>query len=85
MFHTFVQMVPCSTPPSHVQPADVWGGEEQEGSLAGPFAVQDCGLLAGGLNHPGVRQDSLNGQSVHRVVLQQAGNQVFGSSTDIGL
>lgn len=63
----------------------VLGGGEPKGSLAGLFVGHGCGLLGGGLDHPGVGQDSLDGQSVHRVVLQQPGNQIFGSSTDMNL
>lgn len=61
------------------------GGEEQKYSLARLFTGPGFGLFGGVLNHPGVAQDSLNGQPVHGVVLQQPGNQVFGSSTEICL
>lgn len=57
----------------------------QRGSLAGLLVLQGCGLFGGTLDHPGVSQDSLDGEPVHGVVLQQPGNQVFGSGTDIGL
>lgn len=46
------------------------GGGEPKGSLARLFGRHGCGLLGGGPQHPGVGQDALDGQSVHRVVLQ---------------
>lgn len=61
------------------------GGEKPKDSLAGQFIGHGGGLLGGGRHQPGVGQHSLDGQSVHRVVLQQPGNQIFGSSADIGL
>lgn len=63
----------------------ILGGVEPKGSLAGLCVVHGCGFLGGALNHPGVGQDSLDGQSVHRVVLQQLSDQIFGSSTDVSL
>lgn len=69
----------------HTYRPQVLGGGEQSGSLGGLLLVQGCGFLGGALNQPGVGQDSLDGQSVHGVVLQQPGNQVFGSRTNSGL
>lgn len=59
--------------------------EGQSGSLADFFVGEGCGFLGGVLDHPGVGQDSLNGQSVIWVVLQQPSNQVFGTGSDVGL
>lgn len=61
----------------------VAGGEALKDSVAGLFGSHRCGLFGGTLNHPGVGKNSLNGQSVHGVVLQQPGNQIFGSVTDV--
>lgn len=66
-------------------PSDVQGGGKPKGLLAGQFIGHGCRLLGGAPNQPGVGQHSLDGQSVQGVVLQQPGNQIFGSSTDIGM
>lgn len=43
------------------------------------------GLLVGILNHPRMAQDTLDGQSVHGVVLQQSPNQVLGARANVCL
>lgn len=54
----------------------------EEQSLTGLFIIQSCRFLGGVFENPGVGQDSLDGKSVHGIVLKQPGNQVFSSSTD---
>lgn len=46
---------------------------------------QSGGFLGGHLHNPGVGHDSLDGQPLHGIVLQQSGNQVFRPSADIRL
>lgn len=58
-------------------------GGALKGSFAGLFIAHGCGLFGGALEHPGVSQDSLDRQSVHWVVLQQPGHQIFGSVADV--
>lgn len=59
--------------------------EDPKSSLAGRLVGPGNGLFDGGFNHPGVGQDSLGWQSVHRAVLQQPGNQVFCSVADVNM
>lgn len=61
----------------------VTGGGALKDSIARLLIGHGCGLFGGALKHPGMSQDSLDRQSVHGVVLQQPGNQIFGSITDV--
>lgn len=61
------------------------GVEDPKSSLAGLLIGPGNGLLDGGFDHPWVGQHSLGWQSVHRVVLQQPGNQVFCSVADVNM
>lgn len=61
----------------------VTDGGALKDSFAGLLGGHGCGLFRGTLDHPWVGKNSLNGQSVHGVVLQQPGHQIFGSITDV--
>lgn len=63
----------------------ILGEEDPKSSLAGLLVGPGNGLFDGGFDHPGVGQDSLGWQSVHRVVLQQPGDQVFCSVADVNM
>lgn len=48
----------------------VAGGGVLKDSFAGLFGGHGCGLFGGTLDHPRMGKNSLDGQSVHGVVLQ---------------